>query len=471
LIVAESKVPTQENLSASDAAAAESRMGRWQAAGRALRHRNFQLFFSGQLISLIGTWMQTVAQSWLVYRLTGSGLKLGAVGFASQIPVFLFAPLGGIVADRTNRKHVVIATQVASMLLAFVLAALTLTHAIDHRVWMIFVLAALLGVVNAFDIPGRQSFLVDMVGREDLMNAIALNSSMFNGARVIGPAVAGVLVARLGEGWCFFANAVSYIAVIAGLLLMKIHAPARVSANTSPWEHIVEGFQFVNRTAPIRALMILLGLVSLSGMPYVVLMPLFADKILRNGGQEFATLIGSHDLGAVRLGILMGAAGVGALLGALTLAVRTGVKGLGTWVSVCCAGFGISLMLFSFSKSFWVSVLLLLPVGYFVMLQMASSNTLIQVMVPDVLRGRAMAVYSMMFMGMAPIGALLGGALSDRLGAPLTVAIGGFASVLGAWWFAAQLPKIRVEARQLIMAQAMAGGEPPEETTGPVVEE
>src|SRR5580698_3233066 len=250
---------------------------------------------------------------------------------------------------------------------------------------------------------------------------------------------------------------------------MKIHAPARVSANTSPWEHIVEGFQFVNRTAPIRALMILLGLVSLSGMPYVVLMPLFADKILRNGGQEFATLIGSHDLGAVRLGILMGAAGVGALLGALTLAVRTGVKGLGTWVSVCCAGFGISLMLFSFSKSFWVSVLLLLPVGYFVMLQMASSNTLIQVMVPDALRGRTMALYSMMFMGMAPIGALLGGALSDRLGAPLTVAIGGFASVLGAWWFAVQLPKIRVEARQLIMAQAMAGGEPPEETTGPVV--
>ena len=469
--MAEFKVPTQEDVSASDPAAAPSRVARWQAAGRALRHRNFQLFFSGQLISLIGTWMQTVAQSWLVYRLTGSGLKLGAVGFASQIPVFLFAPLGGIVADRTNRKHVVIATQVASMLLAFALAALTLTHTIDHRVWMIFVLAALLGVVNAFDIPGRQSFLVDMVGRGDLMNAIALNSSMFNGARVIGPAIAGVLVARLGEGWCFFANGVSYIAVIAGLVLMNVHAPARVSADTSPWEHIVEGFQFVNRTAPIRALMILLGLVSLSGMPYVVLMPLFADKILHHGGQELATLIGSHDLGAVRLGILMGAAGVGALLGALTLAVRSGVKGLGTWVSVCCAGFGISLMLFSFSKSFWLSVLLLLPVGYFVMLQMASSNTLIQVMVPDVLRGRAMAVYSMMFMGMAPIGALLGGALSDRLGAPLTVAIGGFASVLGAWWFAVQLPKIRVEARQLIIAQAMAGGGPAEEMSAPVTEE
>jgi len=451
---------------------AESVTPRWQAAGRALRHRNFQLFFSGQLISLIGTWMQTVAQSWLVYRLTGSGLQLGAVGFASQIPVFLFAPIGGIVADRSDRRHVVIGTQVASMLLAFVLAALTLTHAIDHRVWLIFVLAALLGVVNAFDIPGRQSFLVDMVGKEDLMNAIALNSSMFNGARVIGPAIAGFLVARLGEGWCFFVNGISYIAVIAGLMLMNVHAPARVSAKTSPWVHIKEGFQFVNRTAPIRALMVLLGLVSVVGMPYAVLMPIFADNVLgHKGGQEFASMIGSHDLGAVRLGILMGAAGVGALLGALTLAMRSGVKGLGRWVSVCCAGFGVSLMLFSFSKSFWLSVLLLMPVGYFIMLQMASSNTLIQVMVPDALRGRTMAVYSMMFMGMGPVGALLGGALSDRMGAPLTVAMGGFASVMGAWWFSRQLPKIRVEARQLIIAQSMAGGEPPEEMAAPVAED
>ena len=413
--------------------------------------------------------MQTVAQSWLVYRLTGSGLKLGAVGFASQIPVFLFAPIGGIVADRSNRKHVVIGTQVASMLLAFVLAALTLSHRIT--VTEIFVLAALLGVVNAFDIPGRQSFLVDMVGKEDLMNAIALNSSMFNGARVVGPAVAGILVARLGEGWCFFVNGVSYIAVIAGLLLMNVHAPARVSTNTSPIEHIIEGFQFVNRTAPIRALLMLLGLVSVVGMPYAVLMPLFADRVLHDGGQEFASLIGSHDLGAVRLGILMGASGVGALLGALTLALRSGVKGLGTWVSVCCAGFGVTLILFAFSTSFWLSVLLLMPVGYFIMLQMASSNTLIQVMVPDALRGRTMAVYSMMFMGMGPIGALLGGALSDRLGAPWTVAIGGLASVFGAWWFSIQLPKIRVEARQLIIAQSMAGGEPAEEMTKPVGEE
>ena len=453
------------------AGAASDRASRWQAAGRALRHRNFQLFFSGQLISLIGTWMQTVAQSWLVYRLTGSGLLLGAVGFASQIPVFLIAPIGGITADRMNRQRVVIGTQVASMVLAFVLAGLTLSHKIEGRVWLIFVLAALLGVVNAFDIPGRQAFLVDMVGKEDLMNAIALNSSMFNGARVIGPAVAGVLVARLGEGWCFFANGVSYIAVIAGLLMMNVHAPARVSAKTPPLQHIIEGFQFVSRTAPIRTLLLLLGLVSVTGMPYVVLMPIFAARILHDGGREFAALIGSHDLGAVRLGILMGATGVGALLGALTLAVRSGTKGLGNWITACCAGFGVSLMLFAASKLFWLSVVLLLPVGYFIMLQMASSNTLIQVMVPDELRGRAMAVYSMMFMGMAPLGALLGGALSDRLGAPITVAMGGLAAVAGAWWFRMQLPKIRVEARQLIMAQAISGGAPAEEMTTRVVDE
>jgi MFS family permease len=463
--VADSRTSIQDNA----VAAADARWSsRWQAVGRALRHRNFQLFFGGQLISLIGTWMQTVAQSWLVYRLTGSGLLLGSVGFASQIPVFLVAPIGGITADRMNRQRVVIATQTVSMILAFVLAALTLTHKV--QVWHIFVLAALLGVVNAFDIPGRQSFLVDMVGKEDLMNAIALNSSMFNGARVIGPAVAGVLVARLGEGWCFFANGVSYIAVIAGLMLMNVHSPAR-ALGASPFEHIVEGFRFVNDTAPIRALLLLLGVVSATGMPYVVLMPIFADKILHSGGQGLALLIRSHDLGAVRLGILMGAAGVGALLGALTLAVRSGVKGLSKWVRASCAGFGVSLMLFSFSKMFWLSVLLLLPVGYFIMLQMASSNTLIQVMVPDALRGRVMAVYSMMFMGLAPLGALMGGALSDRLGAPLTVAIGGLASVAGAVWFGTQLPKIRGEARKLILAQQMAGGEPAEEMTTRLVDD
>lgn len=397
--------------------------------------------------------MQTVAQSWLVYRLTGSSLLLGSVGFASQIPVFLMAPVGGMVADRLNRHRIVVATQTMSMILALVLAGLTLTHNI--KVWHIFVLAALMGVVNAFDIPGRQSFLVDMVGREDLMNAIALNSSMFNGARVIGPAIAGILVAKIGEGWCFFANGISYIAVIVGLLLMKVECVRR-SQSDSPLADIIEGFRWVSHTGPIRALLLLLGLVSLVGMPYTVLMPVFTDRILHGGARG--------------LGILMGFTGIGALLGALTLALRTGVKGLGRLVSICCAGFGVSLIAFSFSHQFWLSAVLLIPVGFFIMLQMACSNTLIQAMVPDALRGRVMALYSMMFMGMAPFGALLGGALADRLGAPVTVAIGGGASIVGAIWFGRQLPVFRGEARQLIIAQAVAGGEPSEEMTMRVVQ-
>ena len=422
---------------------------------RALRHRNFQLFFTGQLISLIGTWMQSVAQAWLVYRLTGSSLLLGSVGFASQFPVFLVAPLGGIAADRLNRQKVVIGTQTASMILAFVLAALTLTGTV--QVWHIFVLAALLGIVNAFDIPGRQSFLVDMVGKEDLMNAIALNSSMFNGARVIGPAIAGILVARIGEGWCFFVNGVSYIAVIVGLFMMRVQLQRPTTPHASPLAHIREGFRFVRQTAPIRAILMLLGLVSLVAMPYTVLMPIFADKILHGGARG--------------LGILMGATGVGALLGALTLAARTGVHGLGRWVAFSCGGFGVSLILFSFSKTFWLSAALLLPVGFCMMLQMSSSNTLIQAMVPDHLRGRVMAVYSMMFMGMAPFGAFFAGALADRLGAPITVAMGAVAGVGGAALFGLQLPKIRVEARRLIIAQGIAGGAPAEEMTARVVED
>jgi MFS family permease len=427
---------------------------RWATTLRALRHRNFQLFFSGQLISLIGTWMQTVAQAWLVYRLTKSALLLGSVGFASQIPVFLVAPLGGITADRMNRQRLVIATQISSMILAGVLAWLTLSGRV--QVWHIFLLAGLLGVVNAFDIPGRQSFLVDMVGKEDLMNAIALNSSMFNGARVIGPAIAGILVARIGEGWCFAANAISYIAVIVGLLLMHVHSAPRVSEH-SPIEDIIEGFRWVNQTKIIRALLLLIGLVSLVGMPYTVLMPIFADKILHGGARG--------------LGILMGATGVGALFGALTLAAKTGVKGLGRWVAYSCAGLGISLSCFSFSTSLWLSVALLLPAGYSMMLQMACSNTLIQTMVPDQLRGRVMSVYSMMFMGMAPFGAFFGGALAHRVGAPITVATGGVACIFGAIWFGRALPDLRVEARRLIIAQGLAGGEPPQELNAQPVEE
>ncbi|HEV7551211.1 MAG TPA: MFS transporter, partial [Candidatus Angelobacter sp.] len=291
--------------------------GRISTTVRALKHRNFQLFFSGQLISLVGTWMQSVAQAWLVYSMTGSSLLLGSVGFASQIPVFLVAPLGGIVADRNNRHRVVIGTQIASMTLAFILAALTLSHTI--QVWHIFVLAALLGVVNAFDIPGRQSFLVDMVGKEDLMNAIALNSSMFNGARIIGPAIAGILVAKIGEGWCFLANAISYIAVLIGLFMMKVQRPVYHAPPGSPLDHMIEGFSFAKRTKPIRNILLLLGVVSLVAMPYSVLMPVFANNLVKDGVGGLGIFMGTKDdPRAVGLGILMGATGVGALLGALT---------------------------------------------------------------------------------------------------------------------------------------------------------
>lgn len=414
---------------------------------RSLRHRNFQLFFSGQMISLIGTWMQNIAQAWLVYRLTGSSLLLGLVGFAGQIPVFLLAPVGGMVADRWNRHRVIIGTQTSAMILAFVLAALTLLQLV--RVWEIVLLASLLGAVNAFDIPARQAFLIDMVGREDLMNAIALNSSMFNGARVIGPAIAGLLVAWIGEGWCFFANAVSYIAVILGLLFMQLGPLRRIVVKSSPLEHIAEGFRFVQSTAPILALMLLIGVVSLVAVPYTVLMPIFADRILHGGPRG--------------LGVLMGATGIGALLGALTLATKRGVSGLGRWVGFSAMSFGASLILFSFSKWFLVSMFMLVPVGYSMMLQMSSSNTLIQAMVPDELRGRVMAVYTMMFMGMAPMGSLFAGTLADRIGAPWTVAIGGLGAVAGSVLFLRKLPKLRFEARQLIVKQGI--GEPLEEIT------
>jgi MFS family permease len=424
--------------------------GRFSQALRSLHHRNFQLFIGGQLISLIGTWMQSVAQAWLVYRLTGSSLLLGAVGFASQIPVFLVAPIGGTITDRHNRHRLIVATQSASMILAFILAALTLSGRV--QVWHIFVLAALLGVVNAFDIPARQAFLVEMVGKENLMNAIALNSSMFNGARIVGPAVAGIMVAAVGEGWCFFVNAVSYIAVLAGLLMMDVPgSPERPARTASALENIIEGFQYVRQTGPIRALLTLVGLVSLVGMPYAVLMPIFADQILHGGARG--------------LGLLMGATGIGALAGALMLAAKQGLKGLGKWVAVSSIGFGASLILFAFSKWFWVSFAALLPVGFCMMVQMAACNTLIQSMVPDQLRGRVMAVYSMMFMGMAPFGAFFAGAIAEHLGAPTTVAIGGVACIAGSAVFASRLPGWRTEVRQLIIAQGLAGGDPAQEMT------
>jgi len=414
---------------------------------RALQNRNYRLFAAGQLVSLIGTWMQMVAQAWLIYRLTGSAALLGLIGFASQIPVFLLAPLGGVIADRANRHSVVVVTQAVAMALALTLAALTLTGVV--AVWHIFALAALLGLTNAFDIPARQSFIVEMVGREDLINAIALNSSMVNGARVVGPAVAGLVVAAVGEGWCFLLNGLSYVAVISALLMMRPDPPRAVRAHGSALESIVEGFVYSWRTAPVRALLLLLGLVSLMGMPYSVLMPIFADQILEGGANAY--------------GLLMSASGVGALAGAASLTVRKHVRGLGRWVAASACGFGVCLIAFSFSRSLWLSVALLVPVGFCMMVEMAASNTLIQSMIPDRLRGRVMAVYSMMFMGMAPLGALMAGALAAPLGAPLTVAIGGGVCIVGGVVFGARLPVLRGPARELIVAQQLSAGAPPDE--------
>jgi len=411
---------------------------------RALTHRNFQFFMSGQLISLIGTWMQNISQAWLVYQLTGSSLLLGVVGFFSQFPILLLGPVGGIVADRWNRHRVVIGTQAASMVLAFMLAGLTLTGKI--KVWEIVTLSALLGCVNAFDIPARQTFLMDMVGREDLVSAIGLNSSMFNSARIIGPAIAGLLVAYIGEGWCFFANAVSYIAVIAGLLMMKLGPVVREETSASHLERVVEGFRFVRNTGPIFAPLLLLAVVSLVALPFSVLMPIFADRILHGGARG--------------LGILMGATGVGAVLGALTVATRHGVRGLARVVVLAAAGFGTALILFSASRWFWVSAALLVPVGYFMMLQMTCTNTLIQTLSPDRLRGRVMSVYSMMVMGMMPFGSFFAGAIAEHLGAPLTVAAGALGCLAATAWFARHLPKLRQQAREQLATGQIVGDVP-----------
>jgi MFS family permease len=411
---------------------------------RALHHRNFQLFFAGQVISQVGTWTQLTAQWWLVYRLTGSSLLLGSIGFCSQTPIFLIAPLAGMLADRHSRHRILICTQIASMLLAFVLAALTLSGRV--QVWHIFVLSAGLGVINGFDMPTRQAFVVEMVGKQDLMNAIALNSSMVNAARIVGPAVAGILVASIGEGWCFLINAVGFTAAIIALLRMRMHNTALAAHEGSALANLIAGFKFVRHTVPIRALLLLLSLVSLVGMPYSVLMPIFADKILHGGARG--------------LGLLMGANGVGSLVGTLALASRTGLRGLGKLAVVCAFGFGLGLILFGMSRHFWVSVALMVLVGFCMFLQFATTNTLLQAMVPDHLRARVMAVYSMVFMGMGPIGAFMAGALAQHFGAPLAVILGGIGCIAGSVPYWLRLPSYRGEMRQLIVAQGMAGSSP-----------
>ena len=409
---------------------------------RAFRHRNYRLFFGGQLISLVGTWMQTVAESWLVYRLTGSSALLGVSAFCSQIPIFLLSPLGGVVADRFNRHRIIIVTQTLSMILPLTLAALTLSGHV--RVWHIFVLATCLGIVNAFDVPARQSFVVHMVGREDLPNAIALNSAMFNGARVLGPSIAGVLVAVVGEGWCFLLNGISYIAVIAGLLLMDVVKPIPHNSGSAARD-IIDGFRFVRRAVPVRTVLLLVG-----DRQFRRAAVRGADAGVRRGNFAPGPARPRPADGRVRAGRARRRAHAGRAQrrprpGPLGLDLRDLLRHRAR--------------AFSLSRTFWLSAALLVPVGASMMVQMASSNTLLQAMVPDALRGRVMSVYSMMLLGMAPFGALLAGAVAERIGAPYTVAIGGAVTVISAAVFATRLPHFRAEARELIATQGM--GLPP----------
>jgi len=395
---------------------------------RALRHPNYRLFFGGQSVSLVGTWVTRVATSWLVYRLTGSAAMLGIVGFAGQIPTFILSPFAGVWVDRLDRYRVLVVTQVLAMLQSFALAALALTGTIE--VWHVLALGAFQGVINAFDTPARQAFLVEMVeDRADLPNAIALNSSMVNGARLVGPSVAGIVIAAVGEGWCFLADGLSYVAVIASLLAMKVTRRTPARSGKRVLQELAEGFRYAFGFAPIRALLLLLALVSLTGMPYTVLMPVIADQTLHGGAHT--------------LGFLMGATGVGALGGALYLASRRSVLGLGKVIPICAALFGAALIAFGLSRSFVLSMLILPLAGAGFMVQMAASNTIIQTVVREEMRGRVMAFYTMAFMGTAPFGSLLAGALAARFDAPRTIMMGGAACIVGAALFARTLPRLR----------------------------
>ena len=407
---------------------------KWTFALRALRSRNYRLFFSGQSISLVGTWMTRLATSWLVYRLTGSALLLGVVAFASQIPVFFLSPLAGVWVDRWDRHRTLVVTQVLSMLQSFALAALTLTGLIT--VAELIALALLQGVVNSFDMPARQSFVVQMVDdRRDLGNAIALNSSMVNAARLVGPALAGVVIAAVGEGWCFFIDGVSYMAVIVSLLLMRVVRTPAPEVRKDVIGEMVEGWNYATRSVPIRSILLLLSLVSLVGMPYTVLMPIFAARILHGGPHT--------------LGFLMAATGVGALTSAILLAARKSVLGLGKMIPVSAALFGATLIAFANSRSFWLSMVLLLGTGFGFIQQLAASNTILQTIVEEAKRGRVMAFYAMAFQGVAPFGSLLAGVLAARVGAPDTLMLGGGLCIAGAIVFARRLPAMRQAARPI----------------------
>ena len=395
---------------------------------RSLRHGNFRLFFSGQSISLVGTWMQRIALGWLVYRLTHSAFLLGFVGFASQFPTFLLAPFAGVLADRSDRHRILIVTQILAMLQALVLSFLVMSHLI--MLWHVIVLSIVLGVINAFDMPTRQSFMVDMIeDRKDLANAIALNSSMVNAARLLGPSTAGILIAAVGEGTCFLINAVSYLAVIVSLVLMKI-VPKKVKPrNSKVLQELKEGFRYAVGFAPIRDILLIFTLINLVGMPYTVLMPVFAKDVLHGGPDAF--------------GFLMGATGMGALGGAFYLASRKSVLGLDGMIPIAASVFGLTLMVFSFSRIFYFSLVPVLLTGLGQMVLMASSNTLLQTVVDDDKRGRIMSFYIMGFMGATPVGSLIAGFTASKIGAPWTVFIGGTACIVGALFFARRLPKLR----------------------------
>jgi MFS family permease len=409
---------------------------------RALRSRNFRLFFSGQSVSLVGTWITRVATSWLVYRLTGSLFLLGVVGFCGQIPTLVLSPFTGVMVDRWNRHRILVVTQVFSMLQSLALALLVFSDRIT--VSWILVLQVVQGIINAFDTPARQAFVVEMVeDRADLPNAIALNSSMVNASRIIGPSIGGVVIAAVGEGWCFMADAVSYLAVIASLLLMTVTPRTRPPRDTRVMEELLVGFRYVSRFVPVRSALLLLALVSLLGMPYSVLMPAIATRQLHGGAHT--------------LGFLMTASGVGALGGALYLASRRSVLGLGRAMFMATLVFGGGLVLFSFSRVLWLSLLLLPFVGAGMMITMAAANTIVQTIVEEELRGRVMAFYAMAFLGTAPIGSLLAGIAAEYIGSEHTILAGGIGCILAGTWFALRLPLLREIVRPIYLERGILG--------------
>ena len=418
---------------------------------RALRHRNFRLFAAGQGISLIGTWMQMVAAAWLAYDLTAGqspgrrAVWLGVVAFAGRIPTFILAPLAGVVVDRYNRRRLVVATQVLAMLQAGLLAALTLSHAIT--LGQLIALSLVLGLINAVDVPARQSLLNAMVDQpEDLSNAIALNSSLVNSARILGPAIAGVLLKVLGPGYCFLLNAVSYIPVVAALRAMTLRPVVRRAAAASFRHEVAEGLRYAYRFAPIRDVLLLLALVSLTGSSYTVLLPIFAGEILHQGSGLYA--------------VLFAAAGVGALAGAAFLASRESVRGLGFWIAVAPVIFGVGLFGLGLSRQAWLSVAVMPVIGFGFLVQTASSNTLLQTLVDDHMRGRVMSLYSMAFMGMVPLGSLLAGLMARRLGAPATVIVNGVWCLVGALIFYRRLETLRRLAHPVYLRKGLIADVP-----------